>query len=66
MVDHVDHIRHASALGRDYSRTFRTGAWRQQQRLALDVELEQHHVAVGDDVFLAFHAVEALFTGGSH
>src|SRR5271154_3359939 len=28
------------------------------------IELEQHHVAVLDDVLLAFHAVEPLLAGG--
>src|SRR5579863_6078495 len=31
-----------------------------------NVELEEHHVAVLDDVFLAFHAVQAFFAGGRH
>src|SRR5690606_19240392 len=30
-----------------------------------DIEPEQHHVAVLDDVVLALHAVEPLLTGGS-
>jgi hypothetical protein len=33
---------------------------------SLDVELEQQHVAVLDDVFLAFHPVEALLARGGH
>src|ERR1017187_137006 len=31
---------------------------------ALHIELEQHHVAVFDDVFLAFHAVKAFLARG--
>ena len=30
----------------------------------LDVELEQHDIAVGDHVLLAFHAVQTLVAGG--
>src|SRR5674476_1541388 len=36
----------------------------QPSELKLHVELEQQHVAVFDDVFLAFHPVEAFFARG--
>ena len=35
-----------------------------RDRRSLHVELEQHHIAVGDNVFFAFHAVESLGAGG--
>ncbi len=35
-----------------------------QENPLLHIELEQHHIAVGDDVFFSFHAVQAFGARG--
>lgn len=30
----------------------------------LNIKLKQHHIPIGDDVFLAFHTIETLGAGG--